>query len=164
MTRHDFISFLPTTVGFDRMIRLLDAAAGWDDAASGYPPYDIEKADADSYRITLAVAGFGPEDLAVEQRENTLVVTGRKADEANGGEYLYRGIGVSSFQRSFELADYVTVEGACLDNGLLRIDLHREVPEALKPRRIAIGRGAGALARAPGSKAKKRIEGATNAA
>jgi len=160
MTRHDFTPFFRTTIGFDRMMRLLDAAAGWDDGASGYPPYDIEKADEDSYRITLAVAGFGTDDLTVEQRENTLVITGRKTDDASGGEYLHRGIGVPSFQRHFELADYVTVESASLENGLLIIDLHREVPDALKPRRIEIGRGPGKFA----GKARKLIENAKKAA
>jgi len=160
MTRHDFTPFFGTTVGFDRMMRLLDAAAGWDQATPTYPPYNIEKADEDSYRITLAVAGFGTDDLTVEQRENTLVVTGRKATEDADSEYLHRGIGTSSFQRSFQLADYVMVEDASLDNGLLRIDLHRNVPEALKPRRIEIGSGSGKFV----DKAKKLIEGKKKAA
>jgi len=160
MTRHDFTPFFRTTVGFDRMMRLLDTEAGWEEATSNYPPYNIEKADEDSYRITLAVAGFGKDDLTVEQRENTLVVTGRKATEDSDGEYLHRGISGSSFQRSFQLADYVTVESASLDDGLLRIDLHRDVPEALKPRRIEIGRGSGKLV----DKAKKLIEGTKKAA
>jgi molecular chaperone IbpA len=153
MTRHDFTPFFRTTVGFDRMMNLLDSAAGWEDAIHTYPPYNIEKADEDSYRITLAVAGFGTDDLTVEQRENTLVVTGRKAAQDADGEYLYRGIGAASFQRSFQLADYVTVEAASLDKGLLRIDLHRDVPEALKPRRIEIRRDSDKLL----SKAKKRV-------
>ena len=160
MTRHDFTPFFRTTVGFDRMMRLLDAAAGWDEATSNYPPYNIEKADEDSYRITLAVAGFGEDDLTVEQRENTLVVTGRKATSDSDREFLYRGIDASSFQRSFQLADYVTVESASLDNGLLRIDLHREVPEALKPRRIEISQSPGKLV----GKAKEFIAGSKQAA
>lgn len=160
MTRHDFTPFFRTTVGFDRMMRLLDAAAGWDEATSNFPPYNIEKADEDSYRITLAVAGFAMNDLTVEQRENTLVVTGRRAVEDPDSEYLYRGIGLPSFQRSFQLADYVTVEGASLENGLLQVDLHRDVPEALKPRRIEIDRGSGKLT----GKAKKFIEGTKKAA
>lgn len=160
MTRHDFTPFFRTTIGFERMVRLLDAAAGLDDSASGYPPYNIEKADENSYRITLAVAGFGVDDLTVEQREDTLVVTGRKAGEAEEGDYLYRGIGAPSFQRMFQLAEYVAVEGASLENGLLRIDLHRDVPEALKPRRIAIGHGPGTFV----GKAKKLIGNAKKAA
>ena len=160
MTRHDFTPIFRTTIGFDRMMRLLDVAAGWDEAASGYPPYDIEKADEDSYRITLAVPGFAMDDLTVEQRENTLVVTGRKAGATPAGEYLHRGIGLPAFQRSFQLADYVTVESASLENGLLCIDLHREVPDALKPRRIEISRGSGTLV----GKAKRLIEGSKKAA
>lgn len=160
MTRHDFTPFFQTTVGFDRMMRLLDAAAGWDEATSSYPPYNIEKADEDSYRITLAVAGFDADDLTIEQRENALVVTGRKATDDSDREYLYRGIGTSSFQKSFQLADYVTVESASLDNGLLRIDLHRDVPEALKPRRIEINQGPGKLM----GKAKELIAGSKRAA
>lgn len=160
MIRHDFTPFFRTTIGFDRLMRLLDATAGWDEAAASYPPYDIEKADEESYRITLSVAGFGIDDLTVEQRENTLVITGRREAEEPDGDYLYRGIGAPSFQRSFQLADYVTVEGANLENGLLRIVLHREVPEELKPHRIEIGRGPGKFI----SKAKKLIGNAKKAA
>lgn len=160
MTRHNIVPISPTMIGFDRLFRLLDAAAGWDEPASIYPPYDIEKADDESYRITLAVAGFGLDDLTVEQQENTLVVSGQQEAEKVEAKFLHRGIGAPSFQRSFQLADYVTVEGASLENGLLRIDLHREVPEALKPRRIEIGRGPGKLM----GKARKLLQNATKAA
>lgn len=160
MTRHNFTLIPRTTIGFDRLFQLLDAVAGQDQPDSGYPPYDIEKAGDDTYRITLAVAGFGVDDLTVEQRENTLVVTGRQSAEPPREGYLYRGIGVPSFRRTFQLADYVTVEGASLDNGLLRIDLHRELPDALKPRRIEIGGRPRKLV----GKAKKLIENATKAA
>lgn len=160
MTRHNIAPLSRTTIGFDRLIRLLDAAPGWDEPASIYPPYDIEKADDESYRITLAVAGFGLDDLTVEQRGNTLVVSGQQEAETAEAKFLHRGIGASSFERSFQLADYVTVEGASLGNGLLRIDLHRELPEALRPRRIEIGRGSDKLI----GKARKLLQNATKAA
>lgn len=123
-------------------------------------PYNIEKADDDFYRITLAVAGYDSDDLTVEQRENTLVVSGRHESEAPEGTYLHRGLSVPGFQRSFQLADYVRVEDASLENGLLRIDLHRELPEELKPRRVEIATGPRKLA----DKAKKLIRSSKNAA
>jgi molecular chaperone IbpA len=141
-------------------MRLLDAATGWENPASVYPPYDIEKADDDSYRITLAVPGYDIDDLTVEQRENTLVVSGRREAEAPDGAYLYRGIGAPAFEHSFQLADYVRVEDAGLENGLLRIDLHRELPDELKPRRIEIATGPRKFA----GKAKKLIQGTKKAA
>lgn len=160
MTLHDFAPYSPTAIGFDRLMGLLDAAAGWENPATGYPPYNIEKADDDFYRITLAVAGYECDDLTVEQRENTLVVSGRHESEAPGGTYLYRGLSVPEFQRSFQLADYVRVEDASLENGLLRIDLHRELPEELKPRRVEIATGPRKFV----GKAKKLIQGSKNAA
>lgn len=160
MTRHDFVPNFHTAIGFDRLVRLLDAATGWEHPTSLYPPYDIEKAGDDSYRITLAVAGYDIDDLTIEQRENTLVVSGRREAEAPESAYLYRGIGAPAFKHSFQLADYVRVEDARLENGLLRIDLHRELPEELKPRRIEIATGSGKLV----GKAKKLIQGSKKAA
>jgi molecular chaperone IbpA len=123
-----------TAIGFDRLARLMDNAA----ADVAYPPYNIEKTGDDSYAITMAVAGFGPEDIEVTVKENTLVVTGRAGQETASGELLYRGIAGRAFERRFVLADHIVVDAAELTNGLLRIDLKRVVPEALKPRRIAI--------------------------
>jgi molecular chaperone IbpA len=128
---------------FDRLIDLLEnSLQGM--PGSNYPPYNIEKTGEDSYRVTLAVAGFVPEDLSITTQANKLTVTGRKADAENV-EYLYQGIAGRSFQREFSLADYVKVNGANLDKGLLTIDLMREVPDAMKPRRIAIGNGSAAI-------------------
>jgi len=109
-----------------------------------YPPYNIERTGEDSYRLTIAVAGFRPEDLEVVAKDNTLSVSGRTGTEANKGEVLYRGIAGRAFERRFALADYIVVEGADLQNGLLQVGLKRVVPEALNPRRIAIGQGSGA--------------------
>lgn len=137
--RTDFSPLLRATVGFDRMMDLLDQASRVE-AAPAYPPYNIEKIGEDDYRITMAVAGFGEEDLDVTVQENSLVVEGKKEkseDEARG-EYLHRGIATRSFQRRFQLADHIKVAGAKLENGLLHIELVREVPEAKKPRNIAI--------------------------
>ena len=128
-----------TAVGFDRLFALLDSAAS-QDAASGYPPYNIERLDENAYRIELAVAGFRPEDLNIEVKENVLTVQGRKA--ANEGEqrrFLHRGLAERSFERRFQLADHVIVEGANLADGLLSIALRRELPEQLKPRTVPIG-------------------------
>jgi molecular chaperone IbpA len=124
-----------TAIGFDRLARQMNTAAAMADA--GYPPYNIEKTGEDSYRLTMAVAGFGPEDLEVTVKENTLVVTGRAAD-APKAEVLYRGIAGRAFERRFLLADHIVVEGADLQNGLLHVGLKRVVPEALKPRQITI--------------------------
>lgn len=126
-----------TAIGFDRLARQMDNAA----ADITYPPYNIEKTGEDSYAITMAVAGFGPEDIEVTVKENTLVVAGRAGQETTGGEVLYRGIAGRAFERRFVLADHIVVEGADLNNGLLRLELKRVVPEALKPRRIAINTG-----------------------
>jgi molecular chaperone IbpA len=139
----DFTPLSRSTIGFDRLIDLLEnSLQGM--PGSNYPPYNIEKTGEDSYRVTLAVAGFVPEDLSITTQANKLTVTGRKADAENV-EYLYQGIAGRSFQREFSLADYVKVNGANLDKGLLTIDLMREVPDAMKPRRIAIGNGSAAI-------------------
>ncbi len=132
----DFGPYFRSTVGFDRMFDQLETVSTRE-ADDGYPPYNIEKTGEDSYRIVMAVAGFGTDELSVTTRENQLLVVGKHA-ETETAQYLHRGIGARAFQRQFSLADYVQVTGAQLDNGLLVIDLKREVPEALKPRTIAI--------------------------
>jgi len=141
MRTFDFSPLFRSSVGFDRMMDWLQSAAQLDDADINYPPYNIEKTGDDDYRITMAVAGFNPDDITVEAKENTLLVSGeRKADEGDH-TYLYRGIAGRSFRRTFQLADYVKVKGAHLENGLLHIELVREVPEAMRPRRIPIATG-----------------------
>ena len=135
MTRFDFSPLFRQTVGFDRMMSLLEAGTGED----GYPPYNIEKVGDNDYRITMAVAGFREGDLTVEARDGTVTVSGEIAKERDEGRtYLYRGIAGRSFRRSFQLADHVRVRGAALEDGLLHVDLVRELPEALKPRTIEI--------------------------
>lgn len=139
MRSYDLSPLYRATVGFDRMMNLLDSAARVDESAPAYPPYNIEKIDEDSYRISMAVAGFAEEELDITVTENSLVISGKKekgADKDN--KFLHRGIANRSFQRSFELADHIRVAGAALENGLLHIDLVREVPEAMKPRSIKI--------------------------
>jgi molecular chaperone IbpA len=128
------------TVGFDRLASLLDASTRVDESALGYPPYNIEKTAEDSYRVTMAVAGFGENDLDVTVQENSLVIKADKAKpEANKEvKYLYRGIATRAFERRFDLADHIKVTGARLENGVLSVDLVREVPEAMKPRKIAV--------------------------
>ncbi|HTW70669.1 MAG TPA: Hsp20 family protein [Acetobacteraceae bacterium] len=138
MTTYDFAPLFRTAIGFDRLARLMDSAVSAADAPS-YPPYNIEKTGDDTYRLTMAVAGFRPEDLDMTVKENTLVISGRVPNEANKGEVLYRGIAGRAFERRFVLADHIVVEGADLVNGLLHVGLKRVVPEALKPRKIAIG-------------------------
>ena len=134
---YDFAPLFRTAIGFDRLARLVDTAQ--DTSVQTYPPYNIERTGDESYRLTMAVAGFGPDDLEVTVRENTLIVAGRVKPETNSGEVLYRGIAGRAFERRFVLADHIVVDGADLQNGLLHVGLKRVVPEALKPRRIAIG-------------------------
>ena len=137
----DFSPYRRSTVGFDRLFDFLETA-GRSEQADNYPPYDIEKLSDDSYRITLAVAGFGPGDIDITARQNMLVVTGRKTENRNkDGNYLHMGIATRAFERRFELADFVRVEGADMKDGLLSIELLREIPEAMKPRRIEINGG-----------------------
>ncbi|HEY1934646.1 MAG TPA: Hsp20 family protein [Acetobacteraceae bacterium] len=138
MTTFDFSPLFRTAIGFDRMARLMDSAVSGAEAPS-YPPYNIEKTGDDTYRLTMAVAGFRPEDLDMTVKENTLVISGRVSAENQKGEVLYRGIAGRAFERRFVLADHLVVEGADLANGLLHVGLKRVVPEALKPRKIAIG-------------------------
>jgi molecular chaperone IbpA len=145
MTTFDFSPLFRTAIGFDRMARLVDSAISGAEAPS-YPPYNIEKTGDDTYRLTMAVAGFRPEDLDLTVKENTLVISGRVAGEANKGEVLYRGIAGRAFERRFVLADHIVVEGADLANGLLHVGLKRVVPEALKPRKITIGSAPSAIA------------------
>jgi len=137
----DLSPFYRSTVGFDRLFNLLDANLGAEPQT--YPPYNIERTGENTYRITMAVAGFGEGDLNIEARENTLTVKGEKKTESEkkDAEFLYRGIGSRAFERRFQLADHVEVKGAALENGLLHVDLVREIPEAMKPRTIAIGNG-----------------------
>jgi molecular chaperone IbpA len=140
VTGLDFAPLFRTAIGFDRLARLVDSAAAATEAPS-YPPYNIEKTGEDSYRLTAAVAGFRPEDLELVVKDNTLIVSGRVQKEGPKAELLYRGIAGRAFERRFVLADHIVVEGAQLQNGLLHVGLKRVVPEALKPRRIAIGGG-----------------------
>ena len=133
----DFAPLFRTAIGFDRLARLVDTAAEAGSAPS-YPPYNIERTGDESYRLTMAVAGFSEEDLELTVKDNTLVIAGRVKSEPQGGELLYRGIAGRAFERRFVLADHIQVEDADLRNGLLHVGLKRVVPEALKPRRIAI--------------------------
>ena len=126
-----------STVGFDRLAQLLDNAGNFE--VPTYPPYNIERVSEDEYRVTMAVAGFGQDDITIEVKQNTLTVSGKKADKTEvKSEFLHQGIAQRAFERRFQLADYVQVEGAELGNGLLHISLKREIPEAMKPRTIAI--------------------------
>jgi molecular chaperone IbpA len=139
MTTFDFTPLFRSTIGFDRLMSALEASQQWAEGGNGYPPYNIEKLGENEYRITLAVAGFGEDELGIEVRENILTVEGRKKEQETGSAFLYRGIAGRSFKRQFQLADHVVVENAHLHNGLLVISLKREIPEAMKPRRIPIG-------------------------
>ena len=144
MRTFDLSPFYRSTVGFDRLFNLLDTAVN--NEAQTYPPYNIERTGENAYRITVAVAGFAESDLSIESRENTLTIRGSKeaqtVSEPGKREVLHQGIAARAFERRFQLADHVTVEGASLENGLLHVDLVREIPEAQKPRQIPIGRAA----------------------
>lgn len=143
MRTYDFTPLFRSTVGFDRLARLMDAANQVDNAPS-YPPYNIEKISDDDYRITMAVAGFSEKDLEIVVQENSLLISGRleKADESDEKTFLHRGIATRAFERRFDLADDIKVMGASVENGLLNVELVRVVPEEKKPRRIEIGAGA----------------------
>ncbi|MES0826679.1 Hsp20 family protein [Ruegeria sp. SCP11] len=141
MRTFDFAPLHRATIGFDQIADMMDRVLTNDVAQPSYPPYNIEKTDADTYRISVAVAGFSEEDLSVEVKENALIVAGKKAAEDKERSYLHRGIATRAFERRFALADHVRVTGASHENGMLNIDLKREVPEALKPRRIEISSG-----------------------
>ena len=137
--RHvDFSPLYRSTVGFDRLFTMLDSLAQPENGQS-YPPYNIERTAEDAYRISMAVAGFSDEDISIEAHRNVLTVKGERAEEqAEDKQFLHRGIAARAFERRFQLADHVEVEGAALKNGLLHIDLKRNIPEEMKPRRIAI--------------------------
>jgi len=145
MRTYDFAPLWRSTIGFDRLFDLLDETQRASE--DNYPPYNIERLGEDRYQISLALAGFAPDEIAITAEQNVLTVEGRKADKEQR-EYLYQGISARPFKRQFNLADYVQVRNASFDNGLLRIELLREVPEAMKPRRVAIG----------GTEAPKTIE------
>ena len=136
----NFAPLYRATVGYDRIADLMDRVLSADIAQPTYPPYNIEKTAEDAYRISVAVAGFAPEDLGVEVREGALFVSARRGDAAEARSYLHRGIATRAFERRFALADHVRVSAAVHEHGMLHIDLVRETPEALKPRRIEIGR------------------------
>ncbi|MCW8952500.1 MAG: Hsp20 family protein, partial [Rhodospirillales bacterium] len=138
-----------STIGFDRIQRMLDAAQTIEESTNAYPPYNIEVLEDSAYRITMAVAGFSEDDLDITVKENTLFVSGRQDKPENDVKYLHRGIAGRSFERRFQLADHIRINGARLENGLLHIELLREVPEELKPRKIAIS----------GASSGKAIEG-----
>jgi molecular chaperone IbpA len=139
MRTFDLAPLYRSTVGFDRLFSMLDGSF---DAAPGYPPYNIERTDENDYRVTVAVAGFAENELSIEVKENTLTINGAKqSKEEQQGEVLYQGIAARAFERVFQLADHVQVKAAKLENGLLHIDLVREIPEAKKPRQIPIGNG-----------------------
>lgn len=139
MTSFDFSPLFRSTIGFDRLSQLLDQALV--DEGSSYPPYNIEKTGEDAYRITMAVAGFGEDDLNIVAQENMLVVSGKAKPADDKTEYLYRGIAGRAFERRFQLADHIKVVGAQLVNGLLHVELVREVPEAKRPRTIKVENG-----------------------
>jgi len=139
MERFDFSPLFRSTIGFDRLARLVDTATRVDSTAQSYPPYNIETTGENSYRLTMAVAGFSQDELDITVHENTLIVTGKAQKEDENGRYLHRGIARRAFERRFSLADHIKVVGASLDNGMLHVDLVRDVPEAAKPRKIEIG-------------------------
>lgn len=138
MRTFDLTPFYRSTVGFDRLFSLLDQASG--DGATGYPPYNIERTGENDFRISVAVSGFSQNEISIVAKENTLTIKGEKAANENTsqGEVLYRGIASRAFERQFQLADFVQVKNASLENGLLHVDLVREIPEAKKPRNIPI--------------------------
>jgi molecular chaperone IbpA len=140
MRTFDVSPFTRSSIGFERLFDLLESATRADESEVSYPPYNIEKLGEDAYRLTMAVAGFNKDELSIVAQQNTLTVSGKKkGDESK--QYLHRGLATRAFQRQFNLADHVKVENASLENGLLAIDLVREVPEAMKPRRIEIAAG-----------------------
>ncbi|RKT27782.1 molecular chaperone IbpA [Roseovarius halotolerans] len=143
MRNFDLAPLYRATVGFDQIADMMDRVLASDMGQPTYPPYNIEKTADDSYRISIAVAGFADSDLSVEVKDGALVVSARKAEDDSARSFLHRGIATRAFERKFQLADHVKVTGASHADGMLHIDLVREVPEALKPRRIAIASGAG---------------------
>jgi len=142
MRNLDLNSLWRSTVGFDRLFDLINESARWTGEENHYPPYSIERVDEDQYQISLALAGFTPDEVSITAEQNVLTVEGRKAEKGEH-QYLYQGISARPFRRLFNLADYVEVKSASFEGGLLKIDLVRQVPEAMKPRRIAINAGTG---------------------
>jgi molecular chaperone IbpA len=138
MDGFDFSPLFRSTIGFDRLMRLADTATRLE-GGNAYPPYNIESTGENAYRLTMAVAGFAPDELDVTVKENALLISGRSKKEEEQKSYLYRGIARRAFERRFQLADHIKVAGASLDNGLLHVDLAREIPETMKPRKIEIG-------------------------
>ena len=147
MRHFDFSPLYRATVGFDQIVDMFDSVMTSDIQTSSYPPYNIEKMDGDIYRISVAVAGFSDADLSVEVKENSLIISAGKTEEEKKN-YLHRGIASRSFKRQFQLADHVQVTGASHSDGMLHVELKREVPEALKPRQIQISRGSSILSNA----------------
>ena len=145
MRTFDLTPLLRSSIGFDRMNRLLESATRLDDSAPSYPPYNIEKLSESDYRLTMAVAGFGEDDVEITAKENTLVIKGKAQTDEEGVQYLHRGIGRRAFERRFDLAEHLEVKDASMANGLLNVSLVREIPEAMKPRSIAIGKPAATL-------------------
>ena len=157
MRTYDLTPFYRSTVGFDRLFSLLDRATP--DGSPGYPPYNIERTGENGYRITVAVSGFSQAELSIVAKENTLVIKGEKSANENGkhqAEVLYRGIAARAFERAFQLADFVLVNNASLENGLLHVDLVREIPEAKKPRSIPISTAVQALRRSSTARPRSR--------
>jgi molecular chaperone IbpA len=140
MRHTEFAPFYRSAIGFDQLFSMLDEVAGFDNEST-YPPYNIERTGENAYRISLALAGFTPEELKIEVKEQTLTVSGENAAETGDKAYLHRGIAARAFERRYQLADYVDVTGANFENGLLHVDLVRNVPESKKPRSITIGAG-----------------------
>jgi molecular chaperone IbpA len=150
MRTFDLAPLYRSTVGFDRLFSLLDRSASLE--APGYPPYNIERTGENAYRVTVAVAGFTQDDLSIEVKENALTIRGEKKPSGKPeqvGQVLHQGIASRAFERRFQLADHVMVKGASLENGLLHVDLVREIPEAMKPRQIPIGTGSAKVIDAP---------------
>jgi molecular chaperone IbpA len=143
MRNFDLSPLYRSTVGFDRLFDMIDQTARVEPLPN-WPPYNVEKSGDDRYRITMAVAGFGPDEIEITQKQNLLLVSGQKHAEQEDAQFLHRGIATRAFRQTFSLADYLNVKGAHLENGLLTIDLERQVPEELKPRRIQIASGGGA--------------------
>ncbi len=163
MRSFDFTPYRRSTIGFDRLFEFLESPNR--EQADNYPPFDIEKLSDDRYRITLAVAGFAPGDIDITARQNMLVITGRKAENRNrDGSYVHMGIATRAFERRFELADFVRVEAADMKDGLLAIELVREIPEAMKPRKIAINGGEARTIEAEGEGPAESEERAREAA
>jgi molecular chaperone IbpA len=156
MRSYDLTPFYRSTIGFDRMLDLLGAVSR-PEIEESWPPYDIERLAEDRYRITMAVAGFSPDELSIVAEPNALLIEGRKNDDDSGRNYLHRGIAQRAFRRQFDLADFVKVAGASYENGLLSVELEQEIPEAMKPRRIEIGASAPARMSEP-RRGEKRIE------